>query len=57
MRLAVLEIGSNAIRLASAVWHPSGTLELVLRQHIPLRLGIDCQNDQKITRNINYLTT
>ena len=39
MRLAVLEVGSNAIRLASAVWHPSGTLELVLRQHVPLRLG------------------
>ena len=39
MRLAVLEVGSNAIRLASAVLHPSGTLELVLRQHIPLRLG------------------
>ena len=39
MRLAVLEVGSNAIRLASAVWHPSGTLELVLHQHVPLRLG------------------
>jgi len=39
VRLAVLEVGSNAIRLASAVWHPSGTLELVLRQHVPLRLG------------------
>ena len=39
MRLAVLEVGSNAIRLASAVLHSSGTLKLILRQHVPLRLG------------------
>ena len=54
MRLAVLEVGSNAIRLASAVLHPSGTLELVLRQHIPLRLGETVFQSGGVTEAVLY---